>query len=39
MMGFYGQSHFINAFRIVMGTTPHYYASQVCSGHHKFPVP
>jgi AraC-like DNA-binding protein len=38
MLGFYDQSHFINAFRKVMETTPHYYASQVCSGHHKFPV-
>lgn len=38
MLGFYDQSHFINAFRKVMGTTPHHYASQVCSGHHKFPV-
>jgi len=39
MLGFYDQSHFINAFRKVMGTTPHHYASQVRSGHHKLPVP
>nr|WP_246538479.1 AraC family transcriptional regulator [Nissabacter archeti] len=28
-LGFYDQSHFINAFRKVMGTTPHHYASQI----------
>lgn len=28
-LGFYDQSHFINAFRKVMGTTPQHYASQV----------
>ncbi|MEN4834445.1 AraC family transcriptional regulator [Pantoea vagans] len=39
MLGFYDQSHFINAFRKVMGTTPHHYASQVRSGNHKLPVP
>lgn len=38
MLGFYDQSHFINSFRKVMGTTPHHYASQIGSGHHKFPV-
>jgi AraC-like DNA-binding protein len=38
MLGFYDQSHFINSFRKVMGTTPHHYASQVRSGHNKFPV-
>lgn len=38
MLVFYDQSHFINAFRKVMGTTPHHYASQVCSDHHKFPA-
>lgn len=38
MLGFYDQSHFINAFRKVMGTTPHHYASQIRSGHYKFPV-
>jgi len=38
MLGFYDQSHFINAFRKVMGITPHHYASQVRSGHYKFPV-
>lgn len=31
MLGFYDQSHFINAFRKMMGTTPHHYASQVTS--------
>lgn len=29
MLGFYDQSHFINAFRKVMGTTPQHYAAQV----------
>ncbi|MEG3132553.1 AraC family transcriptional regulator [Rouxiella sp. T17] len=29
MLGFYDQSHFINSFRKVMGTTPHHYASQI----------
>lgn len=29
MLGFYDQSHFINSFRKVMGTTPHHYALQV----------
>jgi len=38
MLGFYDQSHFINSFRKVMGTTPHLYASQVGSDHNKFPV-
>lgn len=38
MLGFYDQSHFINSFRKVMGTTPHHYASQVRSGHHKLLV-
>lgn len=38
MLGFYDQSHFINAFRKVMGTTPHHYASQVKSGRYKFTV-
>ena len=28
-LGFYDQSHFINAFRKVMGTTPHHYAHQL----------
>jgi len=37
-LGFYDQSHFINAFRKVMGTTPHYYFSQVGSGGDKFPI-
>ncbi|WHS98739.1 AraC family transcriptional regulator [Pantoea sp. SGAir0180] len=35
-LGFYDQSHFINAFRKVMGTTPKHYASQVGSGKQKF---
>ncbi|MGG6137690.1 AraC family transcriptional regulator [Pantoea allii] len=35
-LGFYDQSHFINAFRKVMGITPHHYASQVGSGKNKF---
>jgi AraC-like DNA-binding protein len=38
MLGFYDQSHFINAFRKVMGTTPHHYASQIASDHNKFAV-
>jgi len=38
MLGFYDQSHFINAFRKVMGTTPHHYASQVGSGQYKFSI-
>ncbi|WP_262417974.1 hypothetical protein [Pantoea dispersa] len=29
----------MDTFRKVMGTTPHHGASQVCSGHHKFPLP
>ncbi|MGM3173480.1 AraC family transcriptional regulator [Dickeya lacustris] len=37
-LGFYDQSHFINSFRKVMGTTPHYYISQVGSAHNKFPI-
>lgn len=28
-LGFYDQSHFINTFRKVMGTTPHHYAHQL----------
>lgn len=28
-LGFYDQSHFINAFRKVMGTTPHHYSHQL----------
>ncbi|WP_437614842.1 AraC family transcriptional regulator [Erwinia sp. V71] len=38
MLGFYDQSHFINAFRKVMGITPHHYAQQIGSGRNKFPV-
>jgi len=38
MLGFYDQSHFINAFRKVIGTTPHHYVLLVCSGHHKFSI-
>ncbi|ORM63683.1 AraC family transcriptional regulator [Pantoea rodasii] len=37
-LGFYDQSHFINAFRKVMGTTPHHYAQQIASAQHKFPI-
>ncbi|MCC3746510.1 AraC family transcriptional regulator [Rouxiella badensis] len=37
-LGFYDQSHFINAFRKVMGITPHHYARQVCSARNKFSV-
>lgn len=39
ILGFYDQSHFINAFRKVMGITPHHYASQVRSGYHKLLIP
>jgi len=37
-LGFYDQSHFINSFRKVMGTTPHHYVSQVGLTHDKFPI-
>ncbi|ORM72204.1 AraC family transcriptional regulator [Pantoea rwandensis] len=37
-LGFYDQSHFINAFRKVMGTTPHHYAQQIASTQNKFPI-
>lgn len=37
-LGFYDQSHFINAFRKVMGTTPHHYAQQIASAQDKFPI-
>ncbi|WP_426818182.1 helix-turn-helix domain-containing protein [Winslowiella sp. 2C04] len=38
LLGFYDQSHFINAFRKVMGTTPQHYAHQVASKLNKFPI-
>ncbi|MDH2121735.1 AraC family transcriptional regulator [Pantoea brenneri] len=31
-LGFYDQSHFINAFRKVMGVTPHDYARHTAYG-------
>lgn len=37
-LGFYDQSHFINAFRKVMGTTPRHYARQFALAQHKFPI-
>jgi AraC-like DNA-binding protein len=37
-LGFYDQSHFINAFRKVMGTTPHHYAQQIALTQNKFTV-
>lgn len=37
-LGFYDQSHFINSFRKVMGTTPQHYASQIGSGNNKLPI-
>jgi AraC-like DNA-binding protein len=37
-LGFYDQSHFINAFRKVMGTTPHHYAQQIASAQYKLPI-
>ncbi|WP_369790375.1 AraC family transcriptional regulator [Rouxiella sp. WC2420] len=43
-LGFYDQSHFINSFRKMMGTTPQHYSSQVgsfvaVSGCNKFSIP
>lgn len=35
-LGFYDQSHFIHAFRKMMGVTPHHYLTQISSGKNKF---